>query len=201
VVLGVLLVFVTLTSADHDPNHPDQHEGCSKDQDCGNDAACNADGTCRCPGQPRKDYVFIRQAKPMCQKVSSIGESCVHRDQCTVRAGNLTQCNSKGKCECYDYEKSGRDVVREYGGTCYRGTTLNEKCSLRNGGDNQCKASIQPEEDVKCVLESGSGTSGTCKCKDGKKCYEKNGATSPGFGVTSVITLALVGLAANKIAS
>lgn len=207
VALLLVVLAVAQTLADHEPSHPPQHLGCHSNEDCGTGATCNPDDhTCTCQGHGKQE-VFIPEVMPMCQKIAKVGESCKHRTQCATSSGNLTRCNDKGKCECFDYEKN-RDKIILYEGTCYRLTSVGGKCTTGGGGSNQCKASIQPESHVRCELDQGSRDKGTCKCIDGQKCEEKvfkddkpgaGGASQAAVGISSLISFALVGLVANKV--
>lgn len=177
-----------------DPQH--ENHGCKIDSDCGpTGATCNRNGDCSCPGTPGKDYVVVPGAKPQCQKVASLGESCNYNDQChQSSAGPFARCN-KNKCECYDTENEGRDVVRPYSGTCYQATALGVDCLH----GNQCKAFVEPEDHVVCYNNQTVGRS-YCRCIEGQKdCKEKSGVGSVVIGISTLATFAFVGLMATKV--
>jgi len=196
--LLAFLVTIPFTCAqNHGDHHDDHHETCQEDKDCGERATCvPSTHQCQCRGQERKDYIIIEEAKPnVCQKPAEIEEPCKYDEQCTTTAGNLARCNKESKkCQCYGPKNNGGEAMRLYRGICYYATTVNHTCI----NDNQCQASIKPEDHIRCHQDSNRGK-GVCRCDEGEKCEEKAHNGAGGVEVASIVRFALVGIMATKV--
>ncbi|CAL8093537.1 unnamed protein product [Orchesella dallaii] len=170
------LLLISQTLADHN----DHEKHCQSDTDCGFGATCNR-GICGCTN---KEQVFVPEADSHCHPLGTIGGVCKYDLQCTKR-DVLSRCHNS-KCECYDTRNNGIDVIKEYKGTCYDGTAIDEECR----DNNQCKAFIFPEEHVSCKHSSNENKF-LCRCDEGIKCEHKSGnsAQSVQVGYLTIISI------------
>jgi hypothetical protein len=161
---------------------------CSKNEDCSTkfeDSECliNKGNFCQC----KKGFmVDFDKCRPVILDLTS---ECAINAQCATGLGNLSRCNEeKHKCECYDTKGNGKNSTAYIAHTCYIRKALGDPCDLHE----ECKASIQPAEAVKCDVQKR-----VCVCGAGSTCENVPGAAGVQFGRS--LGLLLMGLMAVKV--
>jgi len=159
---------------------------CNRNEDCSSkfpNSQCGIRRTCECT----KDH--IEEGTQCLPKISDFDTECQIHAQCAMGImGELSRCSESNKrCECYDTRGHGRNSTMHYRNTCYLRVGLGDRCDI----SEQCKASIGPEQDVRCDQRTR-----TCQCGEGRTCEQLPGAAS---SLEKSVTLLLIAFVAMKI--
>ncbi|XP_021963718.1 uncharacterized protein LOC110859160 [Folsomia candida] len=159
---------------------------CQRNQQCTDkfpDSDCRNGIFCQC------QKGFLEDFDKCLPVILDLTTECKINAQCAMGPlGNLSRCNEDTHhCECYDTVGHGKNSTAHGVHTCYYRKALGDRCDL----NEECKASIRPEEDVRCDVRQRA-----CLCADGKTCENVEGK---GAFLGGSVALLLVGLVAVKV--